>query len=76
MQSSLNDQLAAVQKAIVEADQRVGDQLGLVETLTQDGHDPAAALDLLATLERSTRILEERQTTIEEQISARVTEAP
>jgi hypothetical protein len=33
-------------------------------------------LDLLATLERSTRILEERQTTIEEQISARVTEAP
>jgi hypothetical protein len=69
MHSSLNDQLAAVQKAIVEADQRVGDQLGLVETLAQDGHDTAAALDLLATLERSTRILEERQISIEEQIS-------
>ena len=65
---SLRDRLAAINKEIAAADERVEDQLGVIETLAADGHDTQAAMDVLVTLEQSVRILRNQQADIEEQI--------
>jgi len=66
--ASLHERLQAIKQRIADADQRVQHQLGLVETLAQDGHNAQPAIDLLGSLEKSVRILEERLAYIEEMI--------
>ena len=68
MPKSLQDQLIAIVKQITDADRRIGDQIGLVESMAWDGRDTRQAMSLLADLERFVGVLEERRASIEDQI--------
>jgi hypothetical protein len=70
--SALNEQLVAIENEVAGAEQRVQNQLGLVETLVQDGHDTQPAIDLLSILEHTLRLLQDRQDYLTEQIGREI----
>jgi hypothetical protein len=70
--SALNEQLVAIENEVAGGEQRVQNQLGLVETLVQDGHDTQPAIDLLSILEHTLRLLQDRQDYLTEQIGREI----
>ncbi len=68
MQDQQEDHLALSERHIAEGEQRVAEQIALIEQLARDGHDTTDAQALLETLQQSLALMyDHRQQILDEQ---------